>query len=122
MFFQKFERAERDKIRDEFDKNYPRLVTSPTLGRPSCVGSYLEAVCPFNADIELLTNYMDRWFVDFREVMGAGWLKRISSLHHERNPYTETDRSLMHRIRKFWGLAIPPFNANDLDELTAWKL
>jgi hypothetical protein len=87
------------------------------------VGSYLlKAVYLFNADTELLANYMDRWLVDFRKVMEAGWLKRIRSLRHKQNPHTEAGRCPMHRIWKLWGLAIPPSNSKNLDELTAWKL
>lgn len=54
--------------------------------------------------------------------MDAGWLKRIRSLRHEQNPRTEADRGPMQLILELWGLAIPPSNPKNLDELTAWKL
>ncbi|CAI7625917.1 unnamed protein product [Penicillium viridicatum] len=110
-FFRKFKPAERDKIRDEFDKNYPRLAElNWSLHEP-----WADHLV-WDPDSSKL------WFVDFRKVMEAGWLKRIRSLRHEQNPHTEADRGPMHRIWKLWGLVIPPSNPKYIDEPTAWKL
>ncbi|KAJ6186565.1 hypothetical protein N7519_007866 [Penicillium mononematosum] len=110
-FFRKFKPAERAKIRDEFDKNYPKLAElNWSLHEP-----WADHLV-WDPDSSKL------WFVDFRKVMEAGWLKRIRSLRHEQNPHTEVDRGPMHRIWKLWGSCHSPSNPKDLDEPTAWKL
>jgi hypothetical protein len=65
---------------------------------------------------------MNRWFVDFRKVTDAGWLKRIRSLRGLQNPGAGADQGPMHLTWQRWGLAIPPSDTADLDELETWIL
>ncbi|KAJ5146567.1 uncharacterized protein N7515_001131 [Penicillium bovifimosum] len=110
-FFRRFERKQRDVIREQFDKADRELAKIDWL---------LDE--PWADHLVWDSNTSKLYFINFRMAHSACWLRRPQSVVLGGNVALATDVTLKQYNWELFGLAICPGNSKHEGNLSIWKL